>query len=103
MSRPLAIVAVIVAGLAASAEKARAEDLVPGGWSMDVTHQSLGPITTAPAGWGVAYSPFGVYSPQRSAQVGFSGYPDPPRTMNNFGFLGAATRRPSAVRARRPR
>ena len=91
---------VVVVGLSASAA---AQDIVPGGWSQQFHHQSLGSVTMTPGGmnswgtgWGgsnVAYSPSGVYRASNRQATGFSGYGAPARTVNMLVPLGDVIRR----------
>jgi hypothetical protein len=96
----------ILAGMAGTA---KAQDIVPGGWSQEFRYQSLGPVSPMPAnpyasGWGgsnAAYSPYGLYRPSMQQSAGFSGYVGPPAMSNTLVPLGGAIRR--TTHSRRPR
>ncbi|MDB5350495.1 MAG: hypothetical protein JWN86_1742 [Planctomycetota bacterium] len=99
----LALGSVVFMTLVGLTGEARAQGIVPGGWSQQFQYHSLGSVSVAPVvsdpwstGWGgssVAYSPYGLYQGSVQPMPGFSGYVSPPRTVNTLVPLGDVIRR----------
>jgi hypothetical protein len=98
-----ALAAILTLG---STRIAAAQDFVPGGWSADVVHQSLGPLTTVTPTWGtgqVAYSPYGVYQPSLTTSPSYSSFVQAPTTTNGLIPLGKVIQRSKSPKAKRSR